>query len=439
MASTTALPADIRARLETTRRVLGLSQGDLSTMAGISQGNVSNCLQGRNVRTDSLRRLLSAFASAVASADDHGVSPEQAKELHHAIDAARRAVDGNVEGQLHFARPGAPLPESAANRIERLEDQKLLRALEDAPFTAAVMGPPECGRTTLLQLLVSEAQRRGFAVVDFDARILEVEDIEDDSTSKFFHELAYDVATLLGVEPPKVEGRLGFLRFLLTTRLQRPAPPLLIVVDHTSEVHLALEDLAEVCRILDAKKGRTQMSWVIEASALDSRKRIGVLSRLAPSPVVELEWFSREQYEDFARLYELKKPSQVEDLWNWFEGQPFLTHAALSRFRELRSAGESEYSKLPADPWTVLACEIKDAEKEFARHLSRLRDSLDRHLRSVYDVYKWDLDEFISECKEHNDLYELAIQHRILKQRSDGDIDSTRDMLPIYRSHLFKP
>ncbi len=426
MISSFALTPEIRVQLEAARRDLNLSQADLSDMAGMSQGAVSNCLQGKVVRVESLHRLLSAFAAAVASAPERGVSTERAADLQKVIEAARRSVDGSSESAGYLARPGGPMPEEAANRIRRPEDQQLLAALADAPFTAAVTGPPECGKSTLLQLLAAEARRRGFAVAEFDAAMVapsgtEISDAERLSDA-FFRELAEEVGRTIGERPEVKERwtRFDLLRFLKDTRLRRPAPPLLLVVDHASRIQPAIEELIQVCRSLDAQKGRTQMSWAIEISDLPvGDPAVGVLSRLAPSPQVALGFLAQPQVQEIAALYDLRDEGRVRELWNWFSGQPFLTHAALTRWRDsLLSATTSDMD----DAWRAVVQEVDSAAFEFGRHLSRVK--------SRFRFY-WRQEGAIGAEPQRDPSFMNLLA-------AFGMIDSSGRLVNFYRHHLAK-
>ena len=282
----------------------------------------------------------------------------------------------------YLARPGGPMPEEAANRILRPEDRSLLAALHDAPFTAAVGGPPECGKSTLLNLLAAEAGRRGFAVVEFDAAILLplAPELSDDSNREvadlFFEELAGELARTVGELPQgRVQTRFDLLRFLKDARLRRPAPPLLIVVYHAFNIPRVLDELIQVCRSLDAQKGRTQLSWAIEVTPFPEIP-LGVLSRLAPSPVVRLGWFTPSQVAKLANFYGMEEPNQIQELWDWFTGQPFLSHAALTRYRDLLVSGDSHEG---VTAWEQVTQEIEKGEAEFGRHLSRSRARLRWH------------------------------------------------------------
>lgn len=453
MATTTSLSADLRARLETTRRILGLSQVELSNMAGISQGNVSNCLQGRNVRIDSIRRLLSAFASAVAGAGEHGVSSDQARELQRAVEAARRSIHDNVDTQPYLARPGAPMPENAANRMERQEDRALLQALDDAPFTAAVVGPPECGKSTLLGLLAAEAQRRGFTIVEFDTRLVfperdrhpegsarknEEEADPDQQIARFFGELAEEVALALGVDLPEtIEDRLDFSRFLKRVRLRRPAPPLLIIVDHASVVDVALDDLAQVCRALDAHKGRTQMSWAIEASAYSEHRRLAVLSRLVPSPLVTLRWFDEDGVRTLAGAYGIDQALPlVQDIWTWFEGQPYLSHNAISRTSELGGLKKIDHQQA----WQEVAAEVKHCREGFGQHINRLKASLSYHDDWIEFVEGGETSgAFHDACRESPTFRDLVSSYGLVMPGKLPAFDAESSIPKFYREHLFVP
>jgi len=376
MATPTSLAPDIRSQLENVRRILDLSQGKLAQLAGISQANVSNCLQGKPVRVHSLRRLLSALALRVASASDKGFSGEQLQELRKAVDAASRAVGGSAEPPTYFARPGAPMPDNAANRLRRKEDKQLLDALDDAPFTAAIVGPPECGKTTTLQLLLEEAPRRGFAVVDFDSRLI------PDPSDSFLPKLAEEVGRIIGEKPPEdLKSPLDLVRFLREARSHKSAPPLLIAVDHTEAVGEAVEALVQACRALDAQKSRTQMSWVVEAGDFRHGHRLGILSELRPTPMIEMRWLSKAQVEKFADIYDIQNIKMMNELWNWFLGQPALTHIALDRFRELVRDDAQKVEQYP----DVIRGEIIARRGKFWRHFRRLRERLEESVGLLRD------------------------------------------------------
>jgi len=423
MISSFALTQEIRGQLETARRDLNLSQADLSEMAGMSQGAISNCLQGKPVRVDSLQRLLSAFAAAVASAEEQGMSPERAADLKKSIEAARRSMDGSSESVGYLARPGGPMPEEATNRIRRTEDQQFLAGLADAPFTAAVTGPPECGKSTLLQILAAEARRAGFAVADFDATLVTLTDAganDAELCTAFFRELAEEVGSTVG-ERPETNGRwthFDLFRFLKGIRQHRPVPPLLIVVDHVIRIPRALEELIQVCRSLDAHRTRTQVSWAIEISDFRGSDALGDVSSLAPSPHATLTFFTEKQVRELANLYNFRDDEQVEELWDWFSGQPFLTHAALTRWRDSPLSVKSEAEK----PWNLVVEEIESADSEFGRHLSRLRSRLRPH---------WKGGEI-----EENLLHDTDSRKLLL---AFGVIDDKGEFIKFYRHHLTKP
>jgi transcriptional regulator with XRE-family HTH domain len=422
MANSTSLAPDIRSQLESVRQLLGLSQGELADLAGISQGNVSNCLQGKPVKIDSLRRLLSAFASQVASASDKGLLVEQIPEFRKVVDAARKAVDGSVETSTYFARPGSPIPENAVNRIRRLEDRRLLSAL-DAPFTAAVVGPPECGKTTTLQLLVEEARRRGFAVVDFDSQILQdvtLEERSDDRdallTARFIPELAAEVGRVIGERPPEpMNNSLELVRFLRETRSRRPAPPMLIAVDHTEAISLAIETLVQVCRTLDKDRGKTQMSWVLAAGDLKESHKVGPLSRLAPSPLIEMRWLSLSQVQEFSSFYHVQDERIVKGLWEWFLGQPSLTHIALDRLASSKPLNTQDSESL----WQETSQEIQLPSGSFNQHLKRLRARLVEFWRAFGSVPP-DASSFLASCAQDLVYRNLATRFGLLDPESSS-------------------
>jgi len=415
-AHTSRLDAKLRSQLEHARQTLGLSQGVLAELAGISQGNASNCLQGKPVRIDSLRRLLSAFASQVASASDKGLSGEQIQELRKAVDAARKAVDGSVETSTHFARPGSPMPENAVNRVRRQEDRQLLAALDDAPFTAAIVGPPECGKTTTLQLLLEEARRKGFAVVDFDATLIpepvESMSMEGGPSERFLPELAEEVGRVIGEKPPNhLRTSLDLVRFLRDVRSRRPAPPLLIAVDH-AEINLTIETLAQACRALDAHKGRTQMSWVLVANYLTDGFKLGPLSRLAPSPMLEMSWFSPEQLKELVGLYEMQDDDLLDFLWDSFLGQPSLTHVAMDRFRSLAELSLPTLTGLSQ----ALRGEIRLGAGDFGRHLRRRLDFLRRsYFWKEFYLSPPNVASFLADCENDSTKRVLAERFGLLR------------------------
>jgi hypothetical protein len=343
------------------------------------------------------------------------------------------------EPASHIARPGAPIPERAVNRIRRSEDKQLLTALDDAPFTAAIVGPPECGKTTALQLLIEEARRRGFAIVDFDARMIpEPVEVKDDSekevglSERFLPELALEVCGAIHAQLPKdLKTARDLVRFLKDERSRRPAPPLLIAVDHIEVVSLAVETLVQVCRTLDAQKGRTQMSWLLEAGNLTAGHQLTSLSRLAPSPMIEMGWFSKDQVKGFAGIYEVQDDDIVEYFWNCFLGQPSLIHIAMHRLRSL-SAIRSAAAPIPSE---VLREEIQLAVDDFGRHLRRRQDHLlSSHFWKEFKPLPSDVSTFLADCEKDRAKRLLAERFGLL--RPNTPLGLKPQMPSFYQKHF---
>jgi hypothetical protein len=119
------------------------------------------------------------------------------------------------------------------------------------------------------------------------------------------------------------------------------------------------------------------MSWALEVCDRPESPRVGVLSGLIPWPLVELGWLEDSQVQQLATLYELEEQDLIQNLLGWFSGQPFLTHTAVSRYRDLSPDQNAQNENLA---WEQLRTEIEKGEAEFGRHLSRLRARLRPHL-----------------------------------------------------------
>ncbi len=406
--------------LESLREDFKISQHEIAKSGGIPQASVSNCLRGQALNSDSLNRFFTGLCECVHVSS--GLKSDGTAEVMAELDAMRKSLGLAGEDCVSIPRPGAV---SESNRVVRVDVEKVLsRALSEAPFTAAVVGSPESGKTTLLQVLTSKARRIGFKVVEFDVRLLEPPEFREkdegseESLACFFCELAMEVGTTLEASLEKakaVDGRLAFSRYLRQLRAKVSEPPLLIVCDHASVSRGVLEELAQTCRSLDAYKGRTQVSWALDVSGNPGSHRVGAVSKLAPSPMIELGWFSGRQVEDLADLYELREKEARAELWRWFKGHPFLTHSALHRYRDFCE------NTLIEDSWAAVGAEITASPPggPFKQHLSRLKGRVGEELKAAKPLAEL---QALGEqaAGEQRDLLPLCVRQYLLPHLDSG-------------------
>lgn len=101
----------------------------------------------------------------------------------HEADLVRASLERLIrvcrgETKSTIAPPGDAVPPSALNYIHRDADDKLLACLENEYFTAAIVGPPDSGKTTLAQVLRIAAMERGIHALYFDCKVVAKRTIE---------------------------------------------------------------------------------------------------------------------------------------------------------------------------------------------------------------------------------------------------------------------
>jgi transcriptional regulator with XRE-family HTH domain len=335
MRETKALPKELYEPLDQGRKALKLSQTEIARRTGLPQATISNCLRGQAIQKESILAILNALTQIVGEKRTLGSgAEEEAARLGQAIQRAYTFCNTSVSSAGFRAHPGGGMPPNAINRLERPDLwREMEEALQDHPFSMAVDGPLQSGKTTLLLQLAEAARKENFAVAFFDCIIVP----DDQPSSVLFSGLARTLASEWGLELPVnlPDDTFSFTQWFLAKRRAQPEPRGILILDQVTDLKMELiRDLESVIRGLHNQRGWLNVSFVVGRCPKSSDADDWILkSRGYFHPAVEVRWFDAKEV---AKLVELhpdcpQSPGVTARLVEEFCGQPFLTHAAIVR------------------------------------------------------------------------------------------------------------
>lgn len=383
MRETKALPQDLLGPLNEARQALKLSQAAIAQQAKLPQATVSNCLRGGKIQKESILAILNVLTSVLGEKRSRGgVSAEEAARFAQAIQKAYTRCSAGEGGAIFRAHPGGGMPPNAVNRLDRpalwLEMEE---TLQDHPFSMAVDGPLQCGKTTLLLQLAEAAQREQFLVAWFDCLMV----TEGQSSSVLFSGLARILASECGLELPPIppNDSFSFNQWLLARRRAQPEPRCLLILDQLTDLKMDLiRELESSIRVLHNQRGSLNLSFVIASCPRSIDHGDWLLnSRGYFHPNIDVGWFSPEEVRQLMVLHpDCPQDEEVMKFLLKFEGQPHLTHVAISRLAKPLEAAQTKDDLLREASWE--AGQFKGYFGKFLGHVARaLKDLGDDDLR----------------------------------------------------------
>ncbi|NJL27275.1 MAG: AAA family ATPase [Thermoanaerobaculia bacterium] len=334
MKKITSLPDKQCRELTEIRRRLGVTQTALANSTSLSQASISNCLAGKPVAAETVSRLLAALAEDIDHRRVSGqFAAEEARSLVRQIEDARHATGLWTPETPVVARPGGRMPVQAINRLPRPAlERDLLAVLDYHPSSMAVDGPPQVGKSTLLEVFRRAAEERGFRVLFFDCSGLVT---LEEQTARLFQELASALAEEWGLAPatrPVIDG-LAFSRWLIGRRRAAAHRPGMIIVDQLTDLHIeTLQHFMSALRALHNERGSTNLSFAIARCPRSTKHQSWMReSKAYLHPTIEVPWLSESEVQQLARLQpDLVWPDALlAELYALLLGQPYLTHFSL--------------------------------------------------------------------------------------------------------------
>lgn len=386
MSEKISLPEISLKQLLTLQDELELSQKDLASLSGISQGTVSNILNGHAVKEDSLRSLLQAFVQSISEQGQKGLlKSEQVAEKQNTVKKIQQ-LTAPVSERLYLARPGGALPPHAANRVFKDNDlQELERTFESGPFSMLVFGPRHSGKSTLLNFITEEAQKKGFLTILLDCKsIVSIAKSSGQSEdSIFLQELQSELDSIM--DYPDSDDTLtlaSFRRELQSFKQRQPSPPLLIVLDNFSVLNdnLFYSFTSSVIRPLHNLRSNLNTSWCISCFPTPTTDKFSQIlsesSGILWNPIIPMPgrilWFSQKQIQDLITVYTISPSDSEVELINSFGGQPFLTHTVISMIADGKSVEQiAAIMYEETGPFLVHCNSLKDSIKRRREHLKK--------------------------------------------------------------------
>jgi transcriptional regulator with XRE-family HTH domain len=371
------LSEDDRANLKRIIDAVGLTQTKLAQVAGFKQSWLSLILSGerRNVDGEMLERVATQLAERLKNLSPDSTLP--GKDVNAAfIFLSRFTKTAATIMQPKFYRPGGPVPIDSAHYIERSQDNReVLDALTELPFTMQVTGPVQCGKSSLLARLEHKAIELGIETARFDPQLtvsslLQKNRRASDVNATVAKALSELLQAQWGLERPHDDDFDSIPRLLLwLKRALRPTASklkLLIIDDIASLGRQGAEDWCSLfVRAMD--KSISMAVGMTNHFGVNFARRVLLMSTVVRwLPKVEVDWLNEKDVEKLVQLLaedSSRVPGQHEnanplEVYELFQGQPYLTHASTvdHGFRKAvkqwnSSSGEEDARPIRGAPW----------------------------------------------------------------------------------------
>jgi hypothetical protein len=365
---------------------LGLDQKGLAWQAEVTQSWLSQIFTGRRTNVDGkmLERIANVLIKGLQNYKSDSPFPEgRTRVILEFLNRFTAAADS--VGATKLYQPGGPVPVDARYYISRPEDNKLLEAINQMPFTMLVRGPVQCGKSSLLARLEHKARLLGIETAWFDPKLLIIQTPQNVREQPDINVMAaMALSELLQVQwrlEQSPDGRTNSVAKLFNWLSQALASTatksrLLILDDLSCIGGQAVEEwLSYFVRALHNKRatGGPQLSIAVGLTnhfGSNFSRRLHYLSSIVYWwPSIELSWLTNTQVTKLEDTI-VGSALETEDLYRLFAGQPYLTHAAAVDFgfRESVRNWINNSSEINAQP-------VRGSQS-YERHLSAIRRAI---------------------------------------------------------------
>ncbi len=341
------LEPEDRLALQTAMRALDLRQIDVARISGISQSWLSNLLSGRLPLRDrdALQRVLTDMGNCI----DHSLSTgrldvDTADRLRSGLNFLQERTDGKP-----LVEAWGSIPVDAANYIHRgnaeiMIKEILVRDCRHWNFSLAITGQPDSGKSTHLGFLKGIATREGVQIAQVDGHGIRNQESTEEKRVRLFGLLTEEIAYSWELPPHEGITHGGRFERYVRTGLQglsgkdRTAKRLLVIddIDRLDDPQVIFELLATL-KVMGNSKATSGLNYAIaiglSPNSLELHK---TLRSYSIANQIRMGWFDQNLVSKLVDNFKLSDPEQVtQQLYKWFNGQPFLTHLAVAMlFRE---------------------------------------------------------------------------------------------------------
>lgn len=354
------VPED-RNALKAAMESLGLSQIDVANLNRVSQSWLSNLLAGKlPVRDrDALQRILADVGNRIDQSASLGrLNGDTAARLRGSLDFLREGTGMTDIKPLVDAWNS--IPTGAANYVHRNSaetriEELLRRDRGHWNFTLAIAGSPDSGKSTHLGFLQGLAIREGVQIAKIDCHDIASENSQIEKRSKLFGLLAEEVADSWHLPlPDEITANDRFERYVRKglqglSEKDRAAKRLLVIddIDRLGNPQVIDELLAtlEVGAANKNVRGGPRYALAIGLSP-DSLQLFRILRYSEFGTQIRMEWFNQNQVYKLIEAFKLRGSEQIaQQLYQWFGGQPFLTHRAVAMLAIERKTPDRVYQE----------------------------------------------------------------------------------------------
>lgn len=326
---------------------LDLTQRALAESSRVGQPWLSYLLRAKRLtNTDAvkLERVANELASVVLQHLDAGsLAREQAQVALSFL--ARFAHVTAVAPLREDPPPGGPIPIDALPYVPREEDEFLANLLLTGSSDVLVWGPPQSGKSTALAFLQRRAYDLGIEAAWFDPQpSIETDDDVPDADAETASALCelLQAKWALGLPRFAPVNSIAKLNSWLVAELSRtPAKPRLLIIDDLANIGRGAPArwISRFVRYI-ANSRATQQLRISFAIGVTHRFGVKFAAQIASSSDhywkrrIEVGWLKQPQVTTMVAQLRQHLDSDIDidafadDLFEIFQGQPFLTHAA---------------------------------------------------------------------------------------------------------------
>lgn len=339
--------ADLRDVVEALEHV-GVSQRAVGGASGVNVGYLSQLLSSNGAKvpsSETVRRLLRGLTDLVegnaVALRDNGTHGEAERVL---------AAVGERLGIPRAPRPdpASPVRPDSPAYVSRSCDRGLEQDV-NVPNDYLISGPPESGRTTLARKVEALADARDHQVVYVD-----LSDEPRIGHAPGERALRAIVGAAKGGLLAQADDPALLLEAWLT---QSPYCSLVILDNANAGPADEVEALLQLLRGWHNRRSsplpanepyRRLATWIVMTGRDVRHARYASTAALSQSRWIDVKWFTRPEVEVLARAYVPVglQPANaervaVDEAFNWFGGQPFLTHHYLHQRARTQIAHDS--------------------------------------------------------------------------------------------------